>query len=210
MDNINVVFHHMPKCAGSSLKTGINIICNRSHKIFKYLPHKQLNSEMIDTIKSCYKITNCRHPYSRLISAYNFYISHKDSVINDEITLKRFYYYKNNAKIFYNNYKTDINAFIQDIEIQLSLKYNVGLIHFQPLTNLISDISFYDYVVRYEHIDEDFELLCNKFDLYNSIKLLKNNSSKKYVYEEEITDKSKQIIHEIYKKDFEVFNYKQY
>ena len=195
------IFIHIPKNSGTAMtneiqkrynqsqilrdveRNGINIGIDKMHLYYDVI-YKFISKEILDNyIKFCI----IRNPYNKLYSAWNFIKDrHGYSDINDFI-----------------KYKLDEN-FIYGKEIIP----NDARVHYRPQFTFVYDNEyniFVDFIIRYENLNEDIFKLNKKYNL--DIPLYDNSNSKKS-YINLFNKESIIKINTLYKKDFELFNYK--
>ena len=67
-----------------------------------------------------------------------------------------------------------------------------------------------DDIFKLENINEDWNIICSKLNIEKElIKTEKNSTSYKYNYEDYYDENLKNIVYELYKDDFEIFNYEK-
>lgn len=191
-----ILFIHIPKTAGTSIETFFNMhhkgcFFQKKHSIeidgIKFCPqhlrYKDLKKRL-DNIERFFSFSFVRHPYDRIISEF-FY--------KKELTRSR--------------KKNDINKWVKNfIE-------NNNDDHSLPQHEFIFDENenvLVDFLGKYENLNKDFNELLNKLG-YNNNKLPNKKISKlrkKRNFNEYLSNESKELIYEKYKKDFDIFNYK--
>ena len=188
-------FVHIPKCGGSQLK---HHFINYGHKSVSELPTK---------LK---KFTIVRNPYDRFISAY-FYLQQGGA------------FDKHNRHLVekFQDFK-DITAFIdvlykearttQPLYHRVTSNDFVNVVHFRPMYTFIcnkkNEITI-DSVYRFENFNENVKAIFKKYEIKTKVK--KTNSSIHQDYMYYFGSFNKDTIRKfnyIYRKDFEMFNYK--
>lgn len=165
-------------------KTAGSSIGKLSNKI-TYCGHRIYRNNSSD-----FSFSFVRNPYDRLVSA--------------------FFYLKSGG---INNYdKRDSNKYIEDSNFEdfiinkLEAAFN-NQQHFKPQNYWIPNgVSF---IGRFENINEDLNKLCVELGIEYSGKLSVTNTSKHRIFKEYYTDKLADIVYNLYKKDFEIFDYKK-
>lgn len=177
-----VLFIHIPKTGGVSISRQLygGLIGHRGYRFYKKrFSHNQY--------RDLYKFSIVRHPYSRFISSYSFLKNGGLTNYDREIS-KKINNYDNIDSFLQQNYKT--------------LKRNLHFISqnkfiFRRSNKQIDDI------FKIEELD-DYKLFLNlKLDIDTSYKL---NSSPK-TEEVRISQESKDILKDIYNKDFKLLDY---
>lgn len=203
--DLNILFVHIPKCAGTSLATSFGIdpgppprhkknlkilygIDTDNSVVLQSLPFKfydkYLNDDFID---SSLKITCVRNPYIRAVSDY-IWSSRK-------------------CVSFYD--------FLKLAEKMLSEKSDEEIIkydefhsnHFLPQYKYIEHDKYkMDVVLKIENLQEEFNMYV--LPLFPKFKLVHVNKNKNYNYMEYYKDKRCiDLINKLYQKDFEMFGY---
>jgi hypothetical protein len=197
-------FIHIPKNAGKSIENSAkknNIIwgeyeyedlmneerkakssigCNYWHTPLKYFKNNYNEKKLFTVI---------RNPYNRIISEFKYQNRHTPGKIN----------------------KVELNNFVS------SLKKNISENKFKNDCHLLKQIEFIQNedgvinknieILRFENLDEDFYNLLKKNN-NKLFKLEKTNVSSSNLSINDLSEESKKNIKEIYKEDFEYFNYK--
>lgn len=197
------IFIHIPKNSGTEMSnnlkktykcdllnlvdrnTGIDKMHLYQDVISKYIDIKLLNTYMTFCI--------VRNPYEKIYSAWNF--------IKDRHKCK------------------DINDFIKR-KISKEFIYGLELIpkdarvHYRPQYTFVYDIDEHDDIVekkvdeilKYENLNEDIMNFNKKFNM-KIPQYGKKNKYKPLKYIKHFNQESIQKVNELYKKDFELFNY---
>lgn len=188
------IFIHIPKNAGASMMKKY-FVSGPGHNTLKEI----INQNCKDYFIWCF----VRNPYDKLVSLYHFWQKHNS---------------KSLQKFEHDNFKKfvfSIGKYItNDIDEYLSDKkyYNVGL---QPqhifIDNTLTNNIF---VGRFENINDDWNKVVNNIEKYSKIKLSdkslkKINTSKHKNYKNYYDNETRDFVYELYKKDFENFNYKK-
>lgn len=143
---------------------------------------KEPNSQL--KWEDIFKFGFCRNPYTRFVSAW----------YNLGFDIKR---------------GEEINEFIQD-EDRMNTLWKEELVLVRPINEYlcIDDKIEVDYVGRFENLLEGWNELFKKFGMNpNEVRITHvNNTDRK---KKKLTDKSKEILYDIYKKDFEIFGYEK-
>ena len=190
------IFIHIPKTAGTSIESlGIfDDFQNLSNE--KVGGHKtaievrnEYSAEFNDYFKFCF----VRNPWSRLLSAYIYLKNGGGNVKDKEIA--------ENLLSKYSNFD----------EFCIGLKNDnliTEIIHLKPQYEFIYDSegnALVDYIGKLESIDNDFTIICNKISYTSALRHERKTKHKHYsTY---YTEKSKEIVASVYKKDIELFNY---
>ncbi len=80
--------------------------------------------------------------------------------------------------------------------------------HFKPQLEFVTGSNgklLVDFVGRYENIEEDLALICRKLDLDLSMSI--SSTSKRESYPVYYDDETREIVHDLYSEDLEMFGY---
>ena len=183
------IFIHIPKTAGVSLAKAIyGDVTLEGHRSF-YFNMIALNIEN----QKYFTFTFVRNPFDRLYSAYKFL---KKGGMN------------NLDKLVFHTHLSEFKDFEDFILNGLNKKIIYEITHLIPQYDYICDKNgrvLVDFVGRFEDLDNDIILLSKI--LKKNIKLSHHNYNKKLDYKEAYTDKMIDKVHQIYRKDFDIFKY---
>lgn len=193
-DELECIFVHIPKSAGISINRELFGNLGGAHRTVR--SYKRIFGPR--TFKRYFKFTFIRNPYSRVLSAYRF-------LKNGGICEKDRNWAKQNLDQ-YNTFSDFINEWLSHDSID---KY----IHFKPQHTFICDRSFepeVDFIGRFEMINKDFKVICKELNINRELKKYNQgpeiHSSWQSLYTKDMLDK----VHQIYRKDFELFGYSAY
>lgn len=184
------IFIDITKTAGTSIrkafagKTGIP----RHHSIRNLAEGFSFTSTLSeDQIKNYFKFTIVRNPYDRIVSLFLWLRRQKSQIITKKIKFKEFVKNVSNGKYTEHN----------------------GIRYIPMIDWIINDSGdvCVDFIGRFENLDKDFPIICEKIgvdipDLEHCFRSRKRSEYWKY-YDNE----TKSIVEELYKKDFDFFNY---
>lgn len=197
------IFIWIPKTAGTSITEVLEMngfqgyrwkyqifstINNKVHychySIFHLIKYNYVPKKFID---EAFKFTFVRNPYDRLISLF-FYLKKREGKLTRGLSFKEFLYSlkKNITEVGLYNVKGNSQANNQ----------------YKWITTEI------DFIGNYENLQQDFNTLCSILGIEEQelpIKRKTNHKEYQYYYD----DETKQLVDEIYNKDFEIFNYEQ-
>lgn len=195
------IFVHIPKTAGTSVERALEIkaldkdsyrhrdefmIDGVKYALQHYTAEMLMQEEAIQPHwKSYYKFAFVRHPYTRVLSEY-FWVKGKTNH-GLEFNRKDF---KSHLESYYAKINTD-HKLSQTQYLYSS--YNVLLV---------------DKVFRFEQIKTVFEELSGKLKLKSKLEHTQK-SSNSTSYTAELDNDDKYFIYELYRDDFEKFNYKK-
>ena len=204
MLNKEPIFIHIPKAGGKSMEGFFKKINPRLRigclhiKTSAWVDKKKNSKKCFALSKkereSAFIFSFTRNPFDRLLSAY-MYLAGGFGNKND---IK---FGKTLDSSFAGFIKKDFLSFWKG-EKFINSK---GGLHFEPMVNYINrDI---DFVGRFENIEEDFNIVCDKIGTPRKELPHENNSKHKH-YTEYYDDETRQIVAEKYAKDIEYFGYK--
>lgn len=160
-----------------------------SNKLHKHSKH----IDVLNKIPECKKFWSfafVRNPYDRVVS----WFSYLTQGLND-IKVQ-----KEHLKIYGADYLSgDFQDFCKNAP---DFVFNNQFFHLCDKNNNIS----IDFVGRYENLQSDFDLVCEKLNISKS-KLPTRNKSKHKYYTEYYNDETKEIVANKYAKDIEYFGY---
>jgi hypothetical protein len=137
-----------------------------------------------------YKFTFVRNPWDRLVSWYFYHI-------NDDEELKTLY-----PQNFKEWVKTGMKSHWN--EVDGTYWGDKDPINYQ---SWIADEKQYNFIGKFENLQEDFNIICDKIGIPQQ-KLPHKNKSKHKHYTEYYDDETRQIVAQKYAKDIEYFEYK--
>lgn len=195
-DKYKCIFIHIPRAAGTSIKEALELQ-GRGH-----LPWQYYYLVYPDQWNSYTKFTVVRNPWDRVVSAYHY------------AKMEKSYWHDNLNRIApHPDYELlSKRTFSECCEI---LKNRRNLLkheswHPQHLwvakTENGNNSLMVDFVLRYENLENDFKVLCEKLEIKN-IYLPRVNPSNHGNYRICYTEETKEIIGNLYKKDTELFKY---
>ena len=210
MEKKNLLFIHIDKTGGTSIVSGLKLSKLEPHTTggskqdnwnykYKHYSYKQYCKEFKSpNLKKYFVFSFVRNPYTWVISRFNFLrnMNYDQSFYNN---------HKHNS-VKFANHTGDINQYILKLYNSNSKPFPKSQTEY--LLNNQDKIDV-DFIGNFESLESDFDNLLDilkldkeqyKLPVINSY----NNSNQK---DNILTERSKQIIFEWYKKDFENFNY---
>jgi hypothetical protein len=201
------IFTHPPKCGGTSIEELLGFLKLReTYPNVHRFKHGSLKMH-VDKIKDCgfnandfFKFSIIRNPWSRSVSFYN-HVRHKE-----------YDYYMNQAS------HLEIPQYVKD-SIQMTFKQFV-FTHYK--NNFNSDVSTkpymllennfsLNYVIRLEHLQEDFMSIQDNLQLKLNLDIPHLNNSDKYInrknYKDYYDEETRNFIEDLFKYDIELFKY---
>ena len=183
-------FVFVPKTGGSSIKR-LNFFQEEMHLNlhFKHKPITQIKNHKSD-YKYSFAVT--RNPYDRVVSAFH-YLKNGGQQVTLDLRMQR----KLEKYTSFQEFVKDLHLFIDDV-------------HFKPQYTFVCDKDdriLVDYILENETLDRDIVKLYKKEGVLVE-NIPKANTSKHDDYSKYYDDVNiKNKVYQIYKKDFELFNF---
>lgn len=197
------LFVHIPKTAGVST---LHYFRN-NHKVVKVVSHEptyvnnyidvtklNIKHKVIDYDKY-FSFTFVRNPYTRVLSAYNFFYNNENMARCKQVHEKMFGKYQ-----ISDDPNENFFAFLKDIDI-----HKKTIVHFVPQYEFITknDKILVNFVGKLENYENDMNKI---FPDYENQNIILNKSIQTI---KELSVEAKKIIYNSYKKDFEIFSYNE-
>lgn len=184
-------FIHITKTGGCSIEEIgkiHKIKWGRFHK--EYGDYHEIFINKTQNLKNKYDwFTIVRNPYTRILSQFHY----------DMMKLR-----------FFNNYKLndyDVKLFNEHIRFKIINRSLSGFHYTEQYKYIDNELNIH--ILKFENLKEDFENLMKKYNL--KIKLNKHsNKSIKMFCLSDFDNETIKLIQNVYKKDFEMFNYSFY
>ena len=185
-----VIFIHVPKAAGSSIKTSFRNVPNfldwehRSYYAFKYL----LGAQYFQSFSFAF----VRNPWDRLVSEY-FFIKKRLNPLH---------------QAFYDRYLSKYSTFSDFVNDWLSINNIFSYNFFIPQCHFITNSEqkiMVDYVARFENIESEIKVLSEKIG--HSIELSHYNKTEHDDYRSYYSQSAKEKVLMVYQKDIDLFQY---
>ena len=189
-----IIFLHIPKCGGTSIENFFGVdpakFCKETltgfYEKYGWLQHCTLTEMEIDfniDINKFYSFTFVRNPWDRVVSSYFYDLKWiKDKKLN------LLDYVKNRPEISKYHKKAHQREQYQYIIDQSN----------EPSIN---------YIGKFENLQQDFDVICDKIGIPHSKLPHKNKSNHKH-YTEYYDDETREIVAQKYARDIEYFGYK--
>jgi hypothetical protein len=187
-----IIFKHIPKTAGASIKEILPEKVNVQGHDFYNSEYKHLFN-YISNLKNKFVFAFVRNPFDRIVSAF-FYLNAGGNNPLDEVDREK----------YIKQYNGDFNLFVENAFPEI-----LKQIHFMPQYSWIYFDIFClcDYIGKIETINNDLQNIGNIIN-YDFPKLPKKNVSSHNDYRSYYTSKTEKIIYKYYEKDFKLFNYR--
>ena len=182
------IFTHIPKNAGTSVsKTLFN------NNTISHTPISWFQLTEPDLFDQYFKFCIVRNPWDRILSSYTYFKSGAAKKKGKDWS------------DFTNNFPT----FDDFISKWLTRENTDRSVIFTPQYKFICDKLGYpcmDLIARFENLEEDFKVICSRFSINEKLPQL-NASTKRKHYASYYSDKSRQLVEDVYSRDIELFNY---
>ncbi len=192
-DKYKCIFIHVPKVAGSSIE---RVIYQTDKWLVGHVKASDYMKFDKDKFDSYFSFGFVRNPYDRVVSAYH-YLKKGGGNKNDEKWAS-----KNIYK--YNSFEEFVLA-LEDLEIQNKI---LNWMHFTPQYKFLCESEkniLVNFVGKFENLEEDFKKILKI--LSRKDKLIHINKSLHANYKKYYNDAMYKIIRDIYRDDFEIFDY---
>ena len=191
--NLKSIFIHVPKCGGTSIE---HVLQNESfvHEQHHHTSHRELNAKY----NNYFKFSFVRNPYDKIVSEYKWFTN-----TEHEYPVKR-------VKDFYKgvDFKTFLKIFTNWPKSKSNHNPNKGdYYHGLDYMHILQPINQMSYIGRFENLQEDFNIICNRIGITQQQLPHKYKTIHKH-YTEYYDDETRQIVAERYAKDIEYFGYK--
>ena len=183
-DIYKFIFLHIPKTGGTSIEKYIKPYCFRvGHH---HLPAKRMEKRLgPQKFNQYFKFTFVRNPWDKYVSEYKWY------------TNKKFRWPRKREKKFYR--KMTFKEFLKKFDPD-------DAPHAFSYSQMIGDFKNFDFIGRFESIEEDFREICHSTGM-PKCRLKHEHQIKGPHYTEYYDDEAKQIVAEKYARDIEYFGY---
>lgn len=189
-DRHQSIFIHIPKSGGVSVSKALFGVRSGGHStVTRY---KKIFG--LRRFYSYFKFCFVRNPYTRLLSAFNYFKKGGFNKTDAEIGLK---YFKS------------FGTLDEFVKVWFS-KENIWKVpHLYPQTHFISNAKGrleVDFIGRYENLYADFQLIAEKLQINTELEH-HNRSRRTSEWEGCYSSKSRAIVSDVYRRDFELLNY---
>ncbi|MCV3376266.1 sulfotransferase family protein, partial [Campylobacter sp. IFREMER_LSEM_CL2151] len=192
-DKYKCVFIHVPKVAGSSIE---RVIYQTDRWLVGHVKASDYVKLDRNKFESYFSFGFVRNPYDRVVSAYHYLRSGGGNLVDETWAKENIYKYNSFEEFVLNLQNND-----ERIKI-------LSWMHFVPQYKYLCDNDkniLVSFIGKFEKLDEDFKKILNILNRKDS--LVHVNKSKHYAYKDYYNYETYKIIREIYKNDFEIFDY---
>jgi hypothetical protein len=187
-DQLECIFIHVPKCAGSSVAMSIFGDTPTGH-----LPLYWYEKHFSERYKHYFKFGFVRDPVRRALSAYRYLLQNpqpRDRAAFELVSR-------------YSRFDTFIDSWLHPENISKQ-------IHFAPqyqfLQNAMGQVAV-DFIGRQEHLETDFAALCEQLGVEAELSHLNRSPGPSYPTTGICSELSRKRIREVYARDYELFSY---
>ena len=193
--NKKCIFIHIPKTAGTSIeqflkdnnKNEIDLLGVKLGRAMHHYRAIDLKKEIPELFKKYFKFSIVRNPYDRLLSEY-------------------YWCRIPEAGFKFGKTKTEFLNYVSKVIKNKNFYSNIYHEHFMPQYMFIYDSTIQvDNLFKYEDLDWTIDYLKKKLSIENDLK----NLNKSRFTKEDWNENQKEIIYNLYKNDFLLFNYQK-
>jgi chondroitin 4-sulfotransferase 11 len=148
-----------------------------------------------------------RNPWSRIVSRFE----HLKGVLIDDKNLNVAKSERTDLDCYFRHYNLEnniknycFNKFLKFATVTWNAHWEM---QFYQIANRVNGIDKVNFIGRFENLQQDFNIVCDKIGIPHQ-ELPHHNKSKHKHYTEYYDDETKQIVAEKYAKDIEYFGYK--
>jgi hypothetical protein len=209
------IFIHIPKCAGTSIENSLKTIATRKpfgydRKVGGFLQHltcsEILHHDFLtkQDFDKHYKFAFVRNPFSRCVSEYIWRIKRYGNWINKPINVTEL----GKTKLVTKNDVRQI-SFKDFVKREFPWQEKSFEQHMKPQIEFTHDADMnlmVDYVGRFENLQQDFNIVCDRIGISRQ-QLPHDNKTNHKHYTEYYDDETREIVAKKYTKDIEYFGY---
>ena len=191
-----IIFIHIPKTAGTSIDNFF------TGSFQRHSCAKDYQSYLKDIIfKEYFKFTVVRNPWDLIVSLYSMITKRQE--LGHEHEIKTFG--KNTFEKFVKQLVFEKHISGSGLPTNYSESFD-SMCQLNWIKDLSNEICM-DHIIRFENLQEDFNIVCDKIKIPKT-KLPNRNPTKHKHYTEYYDAEAREIIAEKYAEDIEYFNYK--
>ncbi|EAK9944556.1 alpha-2,3-sialyltransferase [Campylobacter lari] len=192
-DKYKCIFIHVPKVAGSSIE---RVIYQTDRWLVGHVKASDYVKLDRNKFENYFSFGFVRNPYDRMVSAYHYLRSGGGNLVDETWAKENIYKYNSFEEFVLN---------LQNNDEQIKI---LSWMHFVPQYKYLCDNDkniLVNFIGKFEKLDEDFKKILNILKRKDS--LVHVNKSKHRDYKDYYNYETYKIIREIYKNDFEIFDY---
>lgn len=198
IDELQAIFVHIPKCAGSSVEALLRGYASK-RPISGHMRAQDFRKFFPEKFRDYYTFSICRNPAKRFQSAFYFL-----QEIEEAKAPAAFRFSEERLK----PYGNDINAFCEDFFSKKNAVFS--FVHFYPQYTFLCDQKkniLIDDVFKLENLASEWDILKEKLGVNEQSLPEVNKTKTEKSKRQPLTDKSKALIFEHYKTDYELLGY---
>lgn len=180
-NKLNCIFIHLPRTAGTSIES---IIGGQGHKDIIYFKRFAIGQSDLEW-KKIFKFAFVRNPYDRFISCYKWARGNVEGWETIDIN--------DLAENIVSKYETWDKESLESLMFKEQWRYICNQYYIPQI----------DFIGRYENLEDDWTYIAKKLGIERKLPHLNKGTKVDHV----LTSKTRDIIREIYLKDFETFGY---
>ncbi|MFG5086309.1 sulfotransferase family protein [Campylobacter lari] len=192
-DKYKCIFIHVPKVAGSSIE---RVIYQTDRWLVGHVKASDYVKLDRNKFENYFSFGFVRNPYDRVVSAYHYLRSGGGNLVDETWAKENIYKYNSFEEFVLN---------LQNNDEQIKI---LNWMHFIPQHKYLCDDEksiLVNFVGKFENLEEDFKTILKV--LNRKEKLIHINKSNHTNYKNYYNDAMYKIVREIYRNDFEVFDY---
>lgn len=189
-DKLNCIFVHVPKTAGTSIEKCLRDINDKNQIVGGHSTSDSLLKFKKRDFSNYFTFTIVRNPWDRLLSAYLYMHKMDTCSILGNKPIKE--------------HKT-FESFVMNYCTEKVIHENM---HLKPqyIFLCIKDKIAVDYWGKYEHLNDEWSLICRKLKVNINLPWL-NKSNESNEYTSHYTEEMRKKVEKLYIKDIILFNY---
>jgi chondroitin 4-sulfotransferase 11 len=181
-DSLKTIFIHVPKTAGTSIKTSLGMktsgtLMHKSATESSHLYSQEWNKY--------FTFSFVRNPWDRVVSIFFYYQTQRQR----------------------HKLPDNFNAFCSDLEVNLDILGHPGLKYTQKKYISIDNQIAVDYVGKVENLQNDFNIICERLGIEHRILPHIRKTNHKH-YSEYYSEENRKKVAEVFREDIETFSYK--
>ena len=186
------IYIHIPKTGGMTIESALGADVKKLHKSRMKIKHGTPHQWIYPNHwKEYFTFTFVRNPWDRVVSAYFFDLKMYNEGVNRGRRRKII------SELGANKFKEFVSQYHQRYLRGPQVLYSSQLKWIAP---------DYDFIGRFENLQQDFDIVCDKIGIPQQ-QLSHENKSKHKHYTEYYDDETREIVAEKYAKDIEYFGY---
>lgn len=193
-DTNRCIFIHIPRTAGTSIKEALDLP-GRGHPTWQYF-----HDNYPDKWKAYTKFAVVRNPWDRVVSAFTYAKMWKSYWHNTRMGPHPDY------SVLHDKTFHECCEMLKDRRDLL--KHEAWFPQYLWIAGVHNNSVFMvvDHILRYENLEDDFSLLCERLD-WGDIRLPKVNQSAREDYRTYYSEDTMNIVRDLYATDIDLFKY---